>query len=98
MASQVLTDLLSQKVAISNLGIKRVGLFGSTVRGQDTPTSDIDLLVEFETGKKSYRNLLSFAELAESLLHKPVELVTPESLSPYISPHIMQEVQYVQIS
>ena len=37
---------------IRSYGVKRIGLFGSFVRGEQKPESDIDLLVEFHQGKK----------------------------------------------
>lgn len=95
---QILDKLASHKDDILRCGVGKIGLFGSFVRGGESATSDVDLLVEFEKGKKSYRNLLGFAELAERVLKRKVEVVTPQSLSPYIAPYVMREVQYVQIA
>lgn len=39
-------------------GIKRIGLFGSYARGEQREESDIDLLVEFDEGKKNYDNFM----------------------------------------
>jgi uncharacterized protein len=83
---------------IRRLGVKRLGLFGSFVREQQNTDSDVDILVEFEDGRKSFDNFMQIAFLLEDLLGRPVELVTPESLSPYIGPHILHEVEYVPLS
>lgn len=96
--SPILTDLSNHKKDLASYGVKKIGLFGSYVRGEAVSSSDIDLLVEFKTGKKSYRNLLGFAQEAENILQRRVEAVTPESLSPFILPHVMEEIQYVEIS
>jgi predicted nucleotidyltransferase len=80
---------------IKALGVKKLGLFGSFVREQQDVKSDIDLLVEFEQGKKTFDNFIQLSFFLEDLFKRRVELVTPESLSPYIGPHIMNEVEYV---
>ena len=80
---------------IEALGVKRVGLFGSFARGKQKPDSDVDLLVEFEPGRKTIDDFMQLAFLLEDLLQRRVELVTPEALSPYIGPRILKEVEYV---
>ncbi len=77
------------------LGVKRLGLFGSFVRGEVRPESDVDFWVEFEPGRKTFDNFMGLAFLLEELLQRPVELVTPESISPYIRPYIESELEYV---
>ncbi|MCX7839227.1 MAG: nucleotidyltransferase family protein [Anaerolineae bacterium] len=77
------------------LGVSQVGLFGSFVRGEQNDQSDVDLLVAFEPGKKSFDNFVQLAYWLEDLLGRRVELVTPESLSPYLGPSILKEVEYV---
>jgi len=75
-------------------GIKRIGLFGSYARGEQRDDSDIDLLVEFDEGKKSYDNFMDLCFFLEELLGKKVDLLTPESLSPFIRPFIEKDVRY----
>ena len=65
-------------------GIRRLALFGSLLRGEETPASDVDLLVEFEEGRTP--GLLGLAELELELgavLGREVELRTYEDLSRY---------------
>ena len=76
---------------LRRLGVSRLALFGSYVLGEATPESDVDLLVEFGPGRKSFDGLVRLAELLESVLKCPVEAVTVESLSPYIGPRILAE-------
>ena len=94
----VLTTLRQNSVRLQALGAKRLGLFGSFVREEQKPASDIDLLVEFEPGKKTFDNFMELSFLLEDLLQRRVELVTTESLSPYLGPHILKEVQYVSLA
>jgi predicted nucleotidyltransferase len=83
---------------IQALGVRRLGLFGSFVRGEQRPESDVDLLVEFEPGRKTFDNFMALSFLLEELLQRRVELVTTESLSPYLRPHILDEVEDVALA
>ncbi len=76
--------------------IKTLGIFGSYVRGEATPNSDLDILVEFESG---YRfGLLTFCHLENylsDLLGVQVDLVMKDSLKPKIGQQILSEVIYL---
>ena len=82
---------------LKQFGVKRWGVFGSFARGQQSNRSDVDILVEFEQGKKSFDNFMQLAFFLEEHLGRRVELVTLESLSPHIGPHILREVEYAPI-
>lgn len=83
---------------LRTFGIKRLALFGSFVRNAQDAASDVDLLVEFAPGRKSFDNFTAVCELLEESLGRPVELVTTESLSPYIGPHILREAEDVIVA
>ena len=93
----IVDELSAHANEIRALGVRRIGIFGSFVRNQQNKTSDLDLLVEFDDGKKSFDNYISLSYFLERLLNLPVEIVTPESLSPYIGPYILKEVEYVNL-
>ena len=95
---QVLTLIRDHQKQINALGVRRLGLFGSFVRDEQKSESDIDILVEFEPNQKSFDTFMQLAFLLEDLSGRRVELVTPESLSPYIAPHILNEIEYVSFS
>src|SRR5437868_3549410 len=80
------------------LGVRRYALFGSFARREQNNQSDIDILVEFEAGQKSFDNFMRLSFLLEELFGRKVDLVTPESLSPYIGPHILREAEYATVS
>ena len=80
------------------LGVANIGLFGSFAAGKQTLVSDIDILVEFEPARHSFDNFMEVSFLLEDLLGRKVDLVTPEALSPYIGPHILQEVERVSFA
>ncbi|SRR6266852_3392003 len=94
----ILTVLSEQQARIKALGVKRLGLFGSFVRGQQNTGSDVDLLVEFEPDQKTFDHFMQLAFLLEDVLQRRVELVTPEALSPYIGPYILKEVEDVSLA
>ena len=78
------------------LGVRKIGLFGSVMRGDDKDTSDVDVLVEFEVGQKSFDHLFSLHELLVTEFGCNVDLVTRKSLSPVIGPKILESVEYVE--
>lgn len=83
--------LIQQKYHVTQLGI-----FGSYVRGEQTPKSDIDVLVEFEPGFRF--GLLTFCQLENDLsdlLGQKVDLVMKKGLKPHIGEQILQEVVYL---
>ena len=94
-----ITVLLRKNAArLRGFGLKRIGLFGSFVRGEQQTASDVDFLVEFEPRKKTFDNFMALSFFLEGLLGRKVEVVTRESLSPYIGPHILAEVEYVRLA
>ncbi|MBU1121907.1 MAG: nucleotidyltransferase family protein [Candidatus Omnitrophota bacterium] len=91
----ILAVIRENRRKIESFGVKKLGLFGSYVRNEQTSKSDIDLLVEFVSGKKSFDNFIHLSFLLEDLFLQHIELVTIDSLSPYIKPYIVKEVEYV---
>jgi predicted nucleotidyltransferase len=94
----VLKIIYRNRTRLKALGVSRLGLFGSFVRGEQHPDSDIDFLVEFESGQKSFDAFMDLSFFLEEILQRRVELVTVESLSPYIGPHILAEVEYAPLA
>ena len=92
--AQVFALLDKHREELEKLGVKRCGLFGSVLRGRHRQRSDIDILVEFKPGEKNFDNFMNLAFFLEDLFGRRVDLVTVESLSPYIGPHILREVEY----
>lgn len=79
---------------LDHFGVRRYGLFGSYVRSEQDSDSDIDLIVDFVPGKKTFENFMNLAFFLEDLFGRRVDLVTRESLSPHIGPKILAEVEY----
>ncbi len=87
--------LVGAQAEILGLGVKRLALFGSVQRNAARPDSDVDVLVEFQPGQKTYDHFVALGDLLERVLSRPVELVTAESLSPFLKPHILAEAKDV---
>lgn len=71
-------------------GVHRLMLFGSAYRGEMRPDSDVDLLVEFD-GPATFDRYMDLKFHVESLLGRPVDLVTPSALRPAWRPAIEKE-------
>jgi predicted nucleotidyltransferase len=93
----VLDRLQEKGGRIRQLGVRRLGLFGSFANGSPGPQSDVDILVEFEPGAKSFDGFMDLAFLLEETLERTVELITTEALSPHLGPKILAEVQDVPL-
>lgn len=81
------------KIAKLN-GVLKLSLFGSSVRGEDTKASDIDLLVVFEEERTLF-DLIRLKQELEHLLDKPVDIVTEKSVHPLIKEEINMEAMQI---
>jgi len=78
--------------------IRKLALFGSVLRDDFNPESDIDVLVEFEPGHMPGLDFISMEEELSKIMGRKVDLNTPNFISPYIRGQVLAEaeVQYVQ--
>lgn len=95
---QILELIESQKSLIKGFGISEIGLFGSFARGEETERSDIDLLIEFEEGKKNFDNFINLAYFLEDIFDRKVELITKEALNPRMLEFIQKDLKYANIN
>ena len=79
---------------LKNKGAKKVAVFGSYVRGEEKPESDIDIIVEFSERKSLLKIVQIERELSEALGIK-VDLLTEKSISPYLIDTIKREMAVV---
>lgn len=92
----ILKKLSAQKINLVQYGVSQLGLFGSSVRNEQTPSSDIDILIDFHPEKETFQNYMAVCDMLENLFkrHK-IDIVTVKGLSPYIGQQILNEVEYV---
>jgi len=88
--------LYDEKEFFSSLGIEKVGIFGSYIRGEAKPHSDIDILID--VAPDSSLTLFSLIDLEQRLSEKlktKTDLVIRSDLKPNIGERILSEVEYV---
>jgi predicted nucleotidyltransferase len=73
--------------------IRRLALFGSVIHGDATPDSDLDVLVEFESGHVPGLDFFRMQDELGELFGRPVDLNTPQFLSPYFRDLVMREAE-----
>jgi predicted nucleotidyltransferase len=71
-------------------GAYNVRVFGSVARGDDSPDSDVDLLVDVGTTTSSWFPAGLILDL-EQILGRPVEIVTEKGLNPHLREHVLRE-------
>jgi uncharacterized protein len=94
----IFKTIQDNKEIIKSFGVTEIGLFGSYVRNEQTETSDIDFLVDYNLEGINLINYMQFCFLLDELfINKKVEVVTKNGLSKYIGPYILKEVENVEI-
>ncbi len=71
-----------------------IGVFGSVARGEDTSTSDIDILVNFSE-RKSLLDIVKLERELSTEIGKKVDLLTEAALSPYLRDRILSELKVI---
>ena len=88
---EVLKTLARLKPELSKrFGVIRLALFGSTVRNEARPDSDIDIVVAFD-GPATSKKYFGVQFLLEDELGYPVDLVTEKAMRPELRPYIDRE-------
>lgn len=95
MLMDMYAEIRRKAVPILKPYISRLAVFGSTVRGEATSKSDLDLLIRLKpSGKRPKLGLFKLMEIEEALekrLGREIDLVTEDSLSPYVRPFVENE-------
>jgi len=93
-SDKILKIINENKDNIKKFGVKSIGLFGSYAINKQKKESDIDLLVEFIKGKKTFDNYMDLKFYLENLFDCKVDLVVKESLKVDLKPNILKSVKY----
>jgi len=86
--------LIRNKRILKKYKVNKIGIFGSFATGKTKKKSDVDLLVEFE----DMIDLFDFVHLndeIQQILKNRVDLVTPDTIKPYIKLKILKEVEWI---
>ena len=85
-----------EKIAriLKNQGAIKIAVFGSYVRGEERPESDIDIIVEFSE-RKSLLELVRIERQLSEVLGIKVDLLTEKSISPYLIDALRKEMEVI---
>jgi hypothetical protein len=91
---KILEHLSASKDRTRAYGVKRIAIFGSFARGEQSRDSDVDVLVEFCKGRKTYDNYIELKFFLEETLGRNVDLVVKEAIKPAIRRSILDSAVY----
>lgn len=91
-AEDIMNELETHTDILKKYKVRKIGLFGSYVRGEQNAGSDIDFLVDFQ--EPSFDNFMDLVFFLEDLFNKRVELITENNLSPYMRPYVEKEIRW----
>ncbi len=90
----ILKMIEDKRERIDDFGVKEIGLFGSYLKNEQNEESDIDILVEFYEGKKTFDNYMGLKFFLEELFDKKVDLVLKNAVKPFLKEQIMGNIKY----
>lgn len=85
----ILQTLGANEAKIKSFGVRSLSLFGSAARGEETPQSDMDFIVEFQN--KSFDSYMDLKLFLEDLFARPVDLVLVDGIKPRLRAAILRE-------
>jgi len=83
-------EMIKQKFAI-----EKIGIFGSFITGKEKTSSDIDILIEFESDRTTFKNYMGLKFYLEDHFHRKVDLIIIENIKPLLRESILREAVYV---
>lgn len=92
-SSEILAKLKENKKFLQELGVKKVGVFGSSVGKGLSEKSDIDIYVEFDLQRLTMDGYLRLYEFLEKLFNRKVDILTKEGLRTIRVPHIKRQIK-----
>jgi uncharacterized protein len=87
---RILGILAANMSSIRGFGVRELAVFGSVARGSATESSDVDILVDFET-TPSFQSFMGLRSFLEDLLGLPIDLADRAALRPALRETIERE-------
>ena len=75
-------------------GVTRIGIFGSFARGEQSVTSDIDMVVEIEKARKNIHSFLKLKRFLEQEMAREIDLGFENSIKPAIKEKVIKQIIY----
>jgi predicted nucleotidyltransferase len=93
LTKEKISEILREKYPYLNseYGVKRLGLFGSYAKGEQTEDSDVDIVAEFE--KPIGLKFIELAEYIEKILGKEADILTREGLKQITAKKIIRDIE-----
>jgi len=91
---EIITFFKNNKEHFEKYGVKKIGLFGSYAKNKENENSDVDVLVEFKKGNKTFDNYMDLKFYLEDTLNKEVDLVIDENIKEDIKREILGSARY----
>ena len=91
----IIRKIRQNEIEIRNFGVRRLGIFGSFVKGTNTESSDVDILVSFEDVPKIAKAYFGLKYYLEDLLNMEVDLCRDKDIRIELKDEIMKSVKYV---
>jgi len=83
-----------EPVLKQRFGVAKIGIFGSFVRGEERPESDVDVLVTFRDDEETFDNYMDCKFYLENLFGRNVDLLMDGAIKKRLKPYILGEVVY----
>ncbi len=84
-----------KKYLVERFGVDEVAIFGSYARGDQREDSDIDILIAFKEGYKTFENYMDLKFYLEEIFGKKIDLIIKSAINPRIKPFVITEAIYV---
>ncbi|MCW7480714.1 nucleotidyltransferase family protein [Leptospira kanakyensis] len=96
-SDSIQNSLKHYKKELDSLGVETIHLFGSVARNEANQNSDIDFLVKFKPGMKSFDNYIDLTFLLEDLFNVKVDLLTTDSISGSLKNSLESESVLIEV-
>ncbi len=93
----VITKIQDNAATLKIYGVRKLGIFGSFATYSQTSKSDIDVLVEFKKGNKTFDNYMGLKLYLERLFHRRVDLVIKDALKSRIRKRVLSGTAYARL-
>ncbi len=91
---KILEQIEKNKNKLKNRGVKKIGIFGSILKGKQTKKSDIDILINFDD--LSFDNYAEVMILLENMFKRKIDMIIESSLRPEMA-YVREEAEYVRL-
>lgn len=91
---KILEQIEKNKDKLKNKSVKKIGIFGSILKGKQTKKSDIDILINFDN--LSFDNYAEVMILLEKMFKRKIDMIIESSLRPEMA-YVKEEAEYVRL-